>query len=326
MRLSLACWDYDRTQAIADGRVTIEGVKLQYLTLRVEETFFRMVTYREFDVAEMSLSTYVMSKFADDPFIAIPVFPSRVFRHSSIFINERSGIREPKDLIGKRIGVPEYQITAAVWIRGMLADEYAVPVESVEYLTGGGEDAGRSEKPGLDLPAGIHVRPIPPDKTLAQMLAAGEIDALYTAAAPSSFVNASPGVRRLWPDYVPVEQAYFAKTGIFPIMHTVVLRRDLYERHRWLAMELYKAFARAKSLAYSDLYRTTALKTMRPWGVAEAEAVRTLMGEDFWAYGADANRPTLETFLRYHNEQGLSKSLIAPDDLFAPETLQAFKI
>jgi 4,5-dihydroxyphthalate decarboxylase len=324
--LSLACWDYDRTQAIADGRVGVEGVDLTYLPLRVEETFFRMVTYREFDVAEMSLSTYVMSKFRDDPFIAIPIFPSRVFRHSSIFINEQSGIRTPQDLAGKRVGVPEYQITAAVWIRGMLADEYGVPVSSVEYLTGGGENAGRTEKPGLALPPGIRVRPIPSDKTLAQMLAAGEIDALYTAAAPSTFLNGAPGVRRLWTDYVPVERAYFERTRIFPIMHTVVLRRELYERHRWLAMEFYKAFARAQALAYEDLYRTTALKTMRPWGVAEADSVRELMGDDFWPYGVEANRHTLETFLTYHYDQGLSKRLLSPEELFAPETLQAYKI
>jgi len=323
--LTLACWDYDRTAALADGRVTVDGVDLTYLTLRVEETFLRMIAHREFDAAEMSLSSYTMSKFRDDAFVAIPVFPSRVFRHGSIYVSKKSGIREPKDLIGKRIGVPEYQMTAAVWIRGILADEYAVPVASVSYFTGGEEHPGRVEKPGLKLPADIKVAPIPPDRTLSDMIATGEIDALYTAEAPSSY-GKNGAVRRLFEDSVTVEQDYYKRTQLFPIMHTLVLRRELYERHRWLAVELYKAFIRAQAVAYENLHHTGVTKTMLPWTPAYSEATRALMGEDFWPYGLEKNVKTLETFLRYHHEQGLSPRQLEPRDLFAPETLEAYKV
>lgn len=323
--LTLACWDYDRTAALADGRVTVDGVDLTYLTLRVEETFLRMIAHREFDVAEMSLSSYTMSKFRDDAFIALPVFPSRVFRHASIYVTEKSGIREPKDLIGKRIGVPEYQMTAAVWIRGILADEYGVPVSSVSYFTGGEEHAGRAEKPGLKLPPEIKVQPVPSDRTLTQMLGTGELDALYTAQAPSNY-GKNGAVRRLFEDYVEAEKAYYRQTKLFPIMHTIVMRRELYERHRWLAVEVYKAFVRAQAVAYENLHHTGVTKTMLPWMPAYYEATRALMGEDFWAYGVDKNEKDLATFLRYHFEQGLSPRKLEPRDLFAPETLESYKV
>ncbi|MBV8748412.1 MAG: ABC transporter substrate-binding protein [Candidatus Eremiobacteraeota bacterium] len=325
LRLSLACWDYDRTRALADGRVQPDGIELIYQSLPVEETFFRQARHREFDVAEMSLSSYFVSKFLpDDPFVAIPVFPSRAFRHSIVYVNERSGIREPKDLIGKRFGTPEYQLTANVWIRGILSDEYGVPVDSVTYLTGGEETPGRPEKLKLDLPPSIRVTPIGPTQTLAAMLAGGEIDAFHGPRKPST--HDAPGVRRLFPDYVADEKAYYARTGIFPIMHVVVIRRDVYERDRWVAMALYKAFAEAQRRTYEDFRQTAALKAMLPWAAAEAEATRALMGEDWWPYGLAGNEKTLATFARYSHEQGLSKRMLTPRDLFAPETLEAFTI
>ncbi|MFN2460673.1 MAG: ABC transporter substrate-binding protein [Candidatus Velthaea sp.] len=327
LRLSLACWDYDRTRALADGSVPVDGIELLYQALPVEETFFRMARYREFDVAEMSLSSYFVSKFTpDDPFIAIPVFPSRAFRHSIVYINEKSGIRAPADLAGKRFGTPEFQLTAVVWIRGILADEYGVPVDSVTYLTGGEEEPGRPEKLKLDLPPNIRVQPIGPDQTLSAMLASGEIDAFHGPRMPSSYARRAPGVRRLFEDYVPVERAYYEKTRIFPIMHTVVIRRELYEGHRWIAMALFKAFTRAQAVAYADLEQTAALKTMLPWSFADAEATRALMGKDFWPYGFEGNVPALDVFARYSFEQGLSKRKLEPRELFAPETLEAFKI
>jgi len=326
LRLSLACWDYDRTHALADGRVSVEGIELVYQSLPVEETFFRMARFREFDVAEMSLSSYLVSKFRDDPFVAIPIFPSRFFRHSCIYINERSGIREPRDLIGKTVGVPEYQMTAPAWIRGILQDEYGVPVESVRYRSGGEEQPNREEKIRLELPPTIDLQPIGPRQTLSHMLEGGEIDALHTARMPSCYARRTLGVKRLFEEYVPVERAYYEKTGIFPIMHTVVIRRELYERDRWMAMALTKAFARAQAIAYADLRETAALKTMLPWSVAEAERTRALMGDDFWPYGFGANEKTLDVFTRYSFEQGLSKRKLAPRELFAPETLEAFVI
>ena len=326
-KLTLACWNYDRTRALADGTVRPDGIDLTYLSLPVEETFFHMLRYREFDAAEMSLSSYAVSLFTQArPFIAIPVFPSRFFRHASIFVNAASGIREPKDLIGKRAGSPEYQMTAPVWIRGILADHYGVAVDSVTHVTGGEEEPNRSEKLKLDLPKNIRIERIGPDKILSRMLAEGEIDALFTARTPSSFRDGSGRVRRLFENYVDVERDYYRTTGIFPIMHTVVIRRDVYEANRWVAQSLLKAFDEAKQLTYRDLAETAAQKAMLPWAHAHFEEARRMMGEDFWSYGLERNRDTLATFLRYSFEQGLSKRQLSPEELFAPETLEAFKI
>jgi 4,5-dihydroxyphthalate decarboxylase len=327
LKLTFACWNYDRTRALADGRVRPEGIELNYLDLPVEETFFRMLRHREFDVAEMSLSSYVVSLFRKpQPFIAIPVFPSRLFRHSSIYVNAASGIKAPKDLIGKRVGNPEYQMTAPVWIRGILADHYAVPVKSVTYCSGGEEEPNRPEKLKLDLPADIRIEHIGAKQTLSAMLASGEIDALYTARMPSSFVKGDGRVKRLFENYVDVEKQYFRETGIFPIMHTVVIRRDVYEKHRWIAQSLTKALTAAQRETYADLYQTAALKVMLPWLIAHVEDTRREMGPDFWPYGLEANRKTLATFLRYSHEQGLSKRLLQPEELFASEALESFKI
>jgi 4,5-dihydroxyphthalate decarboxylase len=326
LKLTFGCWNYDRTRALMDDTLHPDGIELISLSMPVEETFFRMLRHREFDIAEMSLSSYTVSLFKDPkPFIAIPVFPSRFFRHSSIYVSAKSGIREPKDLIGKRIGNPEYQMTAPVWIRGILADRHGVAVDSVTYYTGGEEEPGRPEKLKLDLPANIKIERIGESQTLSQMLADGEIDALYTARKPSSF-NGDGRVRRLFEDFVPVERDYYRATAIFPIMHTVAIRREVYEENRWIAQSLFKAFNAAQQLTYQDLRETAALKAMLPWLHAHVEEAHREMGEDFWPYGLDKNRTTLSTFLRYHHEQGLSKRLLTPDELFAPETLEAFKI
>ncbi|HEY4073119.1 MAG TPA: ABC transporter substrate-binding protein [Herbaspirillum sp.] len=326
LRLSLGCWNYDRTRSLMDGTIQPDGIDLNYLNMPVEETFFRMLRNREFDVAEMSLSSYTVSLFRDSPFIAIPIFPSRFFRHSCIYVNADSGIKSPKDLIGKKIGNPEYQMTAPVWIRGVLSDEYGVPVDSVTYYTGGEEEPNRDEKLKLDLPSNIKVQSIGPTQTLASMLVTGEIDALYTARMPSTFHTGGGKVKRLFENFVPVEQEYYTRTGIFPIMHTLVIRRDIYEKNRWVAQSLYKAFAEAQQETYKDLYETAALKTMLPFLTAHVEETQRVMGKDFWPYGFKENEKTLSTFLRYHFEQGLSKTLLTPKDLFAPETLESFKI
>jgi 4,5-dihydroxyphthalate decarboxylase len=327
LRLALGCWNYDRTRTLMEGSVQPDGIDLVYLNMPVEETFFRMLRHREFDIAEMSLSSYAVSLTRPEkPFIAIPVFPSRFFRHSCIYVNANAGIREPKDLIGRNVGNPEYQMTAPVWIRGILQDEYGVPVESVTYRTGGEEEPGRPEKLKLDLPPRIKVQPIGETETLSAMLRDGGIDALYTARMPSTYRTAPDRVKRLFESYMEVEQAYYRKTKIFPIMHTVVVRRALYEQHPWIAMSLYKAFAQAQREAYEDLYVTAALKTMLPWLTKHVEDARALMGDDYWAYGFAPNRECLDTFLRYHHEQGLSKQRLKPEELFAPETMESFKI
>jgi 4,5-dihydroxyphthalate decarboxylase len=322
LRLSLACWDYDRTRALQTGAVGVSGIELIPVTLPVEETFYRMLRYREFDVAEMSLSSYVLSLFQPEPpFVAIPVFPSRVFRHGSIYVNRQNGIVDPTDLRGKNVGIPEYQMTAAVWIRGILAEHHGLGLTDVSYRTGGLHDAGRVEKLELDLPERFDVRPIDSTETLNAMLVRGAIDALYTARAPRAFdPRPDSAVHRLFPDVKASEQAYFRATGIFPIMHTVVIRREVYDANRWIAASLLDAFTRAKDLMYPELTEITALKVSLPWGVTEAEETIALMGKDFWPYGIAANRATLETFLRYSFEQGLAKKVLTPEEIFAPET------
>ena len=286
-----------------------------------------MLRNREFDVAEMSLSSYCVSLMREDPaFIAIPVFPSRFFRHSCIFVSSKSGIREPKDLVGKRFGVPEYQMTAPVWIRGILSDEYGVAPTSVRYFTGGEEEPGRDEKLKLNLPPDFNVTPIGPTETLSQMLADGEIDALHTARTPSTFYSRPDDVKRLFPNFVEVEKDYFRRTGIFPIMHVVAIRRSVYEANRWIAQSLYKAFSQAQALTYDNLAVTSAMTTMLPWQVAAVEEARAELGDDWWPYGFARNRAVLDTFLRYHHEQGLSARRLQPEELFALETFEAFKI
>jgi len=327
LNLSFACWNYDRTRALLDGSVQPDGIDLNYLCLPVEETFFRMARHREFDVAEMSFSSYCVSlNRPERPFVALPIYPSRFFRHSCIYVNANSGISEPKDLIGKRIASPEYQMTAPVWIRGILQDHYGVPVDAQPYLFGGEEETGRVEKLKLDLPPNIKLQPIGPTQTLSQMLADGELDALYTARAPSSFTRGDGRVKRLFENYAEVERAYWRDTGIFPIMHVIVMRRDVYEANRWIAQSLTKAFYEPQRRAYEDLAETAAHKTMLPWLVEHVEEARREMGDDWWPYGLERNRNTLKTFTRYHFEQGLSKRQLALDELFAPESLEAFKI
>jgi 4,5-dihydroxyphthalate decarboxylase len=326
IRLTMACWNYDRTRGLLEDRIPIDGVEMTYLNLPVEETFFRMVRHREFDVSEMSLSSYTLSLFQENPpFIAIPVFPSRYFRHSCIYVHADGGINEPKDLIGKRIGSPEYQMTAPVWIRGILSDDYGVPVTSPTYFTGGEEQPGRSEKIALSLPPEFRLQSIPPDQTLSRMIESGEIDALFTARAPSTFKSGGK-VRRLFPDYYAVERDYYQRTGIFPIMHVIAIKRDVYEKYPWVAQSLFKAFVAAQKEAYQDLHETAALKLMLPWVGRHVEETESLMGPDFWPYGLDRNMHVLDTFLRYSHEQGLSPRQLTAHEIFAPETFESFKI
>jgi hypothetical protein len=324
LRLTLACGDYDRTRALEEGTVRPDGIELIYLRLPVEETFFRMMRHREFEVAEMSLSSYALSLQEDPaPFIALPIFTSRIFRHGSIYINTSAGITAAGDLRGKAVGTPEYQLTAGVWIRGILADHHDVPVDSVTYLIGGQEQPGRIEKAALDLPDRIRIERIAPDKTLATMLAEGEIDALYTPRIPRPFVERDPRVRRLFPDVSAAERAYYGATGLFPIMHVVAIRRDVYEAHPWVAQSLYKAFVLAKAEAFERLYDSSALRFMLPWLNQHLEEAEELLGDDYWSYGLQVNQDVLATFLRYHHEQGLSRRLLQPEELFAPESTES---
>jgi 4,5-dihydroxyphthalate decarboxylase len=326
LALTLACSDYDRTRALQDGRVRPEGIELTYLPLPVEETFYRQLRYREFDVSEMSLSSYLLTlDQPDPPFVALPVFPSRFFRHQSIYINTRSGITEPSDLAGKRVGTPEYQMTAGVWQRGVLADDYGVPADSPTYLTGALEGRGREEKIPLELPDRIRVTPIGADRDLSTMLADGELDAVYSAGQPSC-VGRAPHVRHLFEDFKTVEQDYFRRTGIFPIMHTVVIKRALYERHPWIARSLYKAFEESLRLGYRDLRQRNALTVMLPWLQEHVAEVHEVLGDGYWDYGLDRNRHVLEVFVRYSHEQGLAARRWSPDEIVLPSASDSFQL
>lgn len=322
LSLSFACGAYDRIMPLADGRIVPDGIDLNFMPLKTEELFWRQIRHQEFDVSEGSLSSFVMLRSRGDTgFIAIPVFPSRSFRHSCVFINTQKGVRKPQDLKGGIVGLPEYQITAVVWLRGIFQDEYGVFPQDITWRSGGVEKPGRVEKLAMTPPPGLDLKLIAPDKYLSKMLEDGELDAIFTARAPSCFTKGSPNVARLFENYREVEGEYYRKTGIFPIMHTIIIKRNIYERNPWVALNLYKAFCKAKKIALDSYKDTAALHVTLPWLVAEAEETRKLMGEDWWPYGLNENIKTLKTFLRYHHEQGLSDRLMTIEELFAPETL-----
>jgi len=322
--LSLACGAYDRTWALACGNIQPEGIDLTWLALPVEETFFRMTRHREFDAAEMSLSSYLISLEAGAPFVAIPAFVSRAFRHHGVYVGAASGITAPAGLAGRVVGVAEYQLTANVWIRGILAERHGLPVAAVRYRTGGLHEPGRVAKLAHDPPPGVQIEPIPAGATLAGLLAAGQIDALYTPRVPRGFGEGR--VRRLFTDPRGEEERYFAATGIFPVMHVVVLRREVYEQRPWLAQSLYKAFEQARQEAAARLAETAVGTSLLPWGYADAERTRNVMGTGFWTYGLAGNEETLRTFVRYSFEQGLIRRQLPVADLFAAETREAYVV
>jgi 4,5-dihydroxyphthalate decarboxylase len=325
--LSVACGDYDRTKPLQDGSVEPEGIKLNYIPMQSEEIFWRMGHHREFDASEMSLSNHItMVSRGDSPFVGIPIFPSRFFRHSSVFFNVESGIKKPEDFKGKRVGTAEYAMTAAVWIRGFFNDDYGVRAQDVQWFVGGQEEPGRKERVKLELPPEIKVASIPEDKTLNAMLESGELDALISARIPSSYAKGSRKVQRLFANYKEVEIEYYKRCKIFPIMHILVVRRDVYDRHPWVARSLYKAFCQAKERAMETMHISNSHACTLPWLSWEREQLREIFGPDWWPYGIDANRHVLEALLRYMGEQGLLKKPMKVEDIFAPSALGEFKL
>jgi 4,5-dihydroxyphthalate decarboxylase len=309
LELTLACGRYDRTQALIDGRVQPEGVDLTFIPLRPGETFWRMLNHGEFDASEMSLSSYtILRSEGDTRFIALPVFPSRVFRHSAVYVRADSKIERPEELKGKRVGVGDYQMTAAVWVRGFLAHEYGVVPEDVSWVVG---KPIRSIKP----PEGIRLDVLPADTTLEEMLERGEIDALVSVMIPKALGKT---IRRLFREPWKVERDYYKKTGIFPIMHTLVLKTDLYERKPWLAVSFYRAFCRARDLAYAHMYDTDALTVSLPWVIEEVEETRAVFGREIWDYSIEGSRPTLDALVAYLDEQKLSRRRMSVEELFVP--------
>ena len=325
--ITIACGNYDRTAAIRDGRVKVDGCAVTYLPLYPEEIFFRMFRYQEFDVAEMSFSSYLRTVAAGtSAYVGLPAFVSRIFRHSGIYVRSDAGIRTPEDLRGKRIGLPEYQITAVVWMRGLLQHQYGVKPNEISWRSGGQEQPGREERTPLKPIPGLDLKPINSDQTLVGMLRSGELDALFTARAPSSFLAGEPHIARLFPDTRAAEKAYYQKTGLFPIMHLVGIKKTLLEQHPWLATSVYKAFVEAKALAMIDLCDVNALMVTLPWLEAETKDTIAAMGQDFWKYGVHENMREIEALTQYSFEQGLVDRKLGVEELFARSTFELSKV
>jgi hypothetical protein len=328
LKLKIGCYQYDHTRALFDGTVKIDGIDTTFETAPiVSQIFQRMIEQHAFDVSELGLTYYLRTlDLEDPPFIALPVFPNRNFRHSAIFINKSSGINTPQDLAGKTIGeFALYGHDAGVWPKGILSDEYGVTPDQCRWIVGGTDHP----IPPFDFipqphPANVDVTHAPEGKTLGSMLEAGSIDALISVDVPQCILNRSPQVARLFPDYEPVEREYYQRTGIFPIMHAVVIRKDLLAQHPGLAQIVYQGFRDSKEVAM-DRYRQGALKqhmaVMVPWFSQLFDDNRHLFPDDWWPYGVEANRQAIDTFLCYHFEQGLSQRRLTCEDIFVPELL-----
>jgi 4,5-dihydroxyphthalate decarboxylase len=324
--LALAINDYDHVRDLVRGTVDVQGVDLTCMAFSVEETFFRFARHREWDISEFSFAKYCSLRAAgDDSIIAIPVFPSRCFRHSAIYVNADGPLDDPAALAGGRIGVPEWTQTATVYARGLLEHDYGVGVRDVRWFQAGTNEPGRIEGINLTPPSGISITPVPA-RTLNEMLIAGELDAVIAAHAPTGAKDGSGRLVRIFSDYQAAEEAYFRKTQIFPIMHVVVLRSEVVEAHPWVAMNLLDAFEEAKRRGVERALDDNAPRYPVPWGFAAAERASGLFGPDIWPYGLERNRPTIEAFLDYAFEQGVCARRLAPEELFAATTLESARV
>jgi 4,5-dihydroxyphthalate decarboxylase len=326
--LTYAGGRYDRTASLIEGDVRPYGIHLNYLQLSPTEAFWRMLQFAEFDASELSCANYLALCSRQDPrFVAIPVFPSRSFRHSAIYVSVSAGINGPADLRGRRVGVADYAMTTAVWVRGMLQDEYGVGPHELIWVEGGIEHPGHGRRLHVTLPPEIRIEHPHPQRPLLNMLEAGEIDALISPRVPTSLAKGSRKIARLFPDFAEAEANYYRRTGIFPIMHTVVLRRDILERHPWAAVSLYEAFCTARDRAMDRLYDADALSVSLAWLIHYYEEERHLAGSnDMWAYGFEPNRHVLETLKTYMAKQGLLEGEFSLDEAFAPGTIETPRV
>ena len=326
LQLSVAMGDYDRTRALFDGRVQIDGVDPVYMLLNPEEMFFRAMRSMDFDIAELSFSSYLVKHSrAECPYIAVPVFLSRAFRHTSIYVR-KDRIARPEDLKGKRVGLPEYQLTANVWARSILHDDHGVRPEDVTWVRGGIDTPGRPEKIKLQLPPEVRVEAAPDGVTISELLDRGEIDGFMAPRPPSRAALKNPNVGWLFDDPTAAAKDYYRRTGVFPIMHVVGIRNELAARHPWLPGAVLKAFTQAKAAALELLADTSATKVTLPFVEEQLKAARDAMGEDYWSYGVAPARRTLETFVRHHHAQGLSARPVAVEELFHPATYETYSI
>jgi 4,5-dihydroxyphthalate decarboxylase len=327
LELSVAVGDYDRTRALIDGTVVIDGVDPVYMTLVPEEIFFRAFRAAEFDICELSLSSYTVKTAQNDcPYIAVPAFVSRAFRHTSIYVRT-DRVKKPQDLKGRKVGLPEYQLTANVWARALLDDDYGVTPADIHWIRGGIEEPGRPEKLAIKLPPGVRLDSAPEGATISALLEAGEIDGFIAPRPPALVEKGHPHVGWLFAEPAAVAKDYFKRTGFFPIMHVVGIRRTLAEKHPWLPGAVLKAFAQAKAVGVERLSDTSATKVTLPFVEEALKAARALMGEDYWSYGVNQpNRTVLDYFLGQHHAQGLSPRRVSVDELFHPATYEAFKL
>jgi 4,5-dihydroxyphthalate decarboxylase len=324
--LTLAISHYDHVADLVNGRVPVEGVELTALTLQIEEIFFRAFNFRDFDVSEVSMAKFSsLASQGDSPFVGIPVFPSRVPRHSSIYIRRDGSVKQPSDLKGKRVGIPEWAQTAAVYSRGLLQHQYGVELASVQWVQAGVDQPGRQEKVKLKLPAGINYSAAP-DKSLSGMLISGEIDAALSAHPPACYEHGHPNVVRMFEDYLDVEMKYVRDTGIFPIMHAVAFRREVVDANPWVAANLFKAFEEAKRRSVQRTLNNTSSTLPIPWCYELARRAQAIVGEDLMPYGVDANRTTLDAFLQYGFEQGVLHRRMTPEELFPPQVQKSFRV
>jgi 4,5-dihydroxyphthalate decarboxylase len=326
LSLSVAIGEFDRTRALIDGSVSIDGVDPVYMPLVPEEIFFRAFRAAEFDICELSLSSYAIKTAQGDcPYIAVPAFVSRAFRHNAVYVRT-DRIKKPADLKGKKIGVPEYQLTANVWARALLDDDYGVKPADIYWIRGGIAQPGRPEKLTVKLPAGVRLDNAPEGATISALLEAGEIDGFIAPRPPSLIEKRHPHIGWLFPDPVAAAKDYFKRTGLFPIMHVLGIRRALAEQHPWLPGAVLKAFEQAKRLSVEELADTTVAKVTLPFVEEMLRDARAFMGEDFWSYGVAPNRKVLDYFLGQHHAQGLSSRRLSVDELFHPATYETFKV
>jgi 4,5-dihydroxyphthalate decarboxylase len=324
LELSLAISDADHTRDVRLGRVAIEGVQLRCSTLPVEEIFFRQARHSEWDVSEFSLGKYVtLLDHADEPPIGLPVFPSRMFRHSAVFVRDDSALESLADLRGKRVGIPEWTITATVWARGLLTHEYGIALDEITWVQAGTNQAGRIE--GIAFEPPVDLERIT-DASLDTLLTEGRIDAAIAPHPPRGFTSRPPVLRRLLRDYETEERLYFESTGVFPIMHLIVIRHSVFEQHRWLAMELMKAFENARDRSIARLADPNWSYLPAPWTTSYVERVRSVMGAEIWPYGIEPNRTTLAAFLQFSHEQGLTGRRLSPDELFPDEVRERYVV
>jgi 4,5-dihydroxyphthalate decarboxylase len=327
LRLSIAIGDYDRARPLMDGAVKIDGVDPVFLPLVPEEVFFGAFRHESYDICELSLSTYLVKMAAGDcPYVGIPVFPSRAFRHNAFYIRTDRGIARPEDLRGRRIGLPEYQLTANVWARAILLAEYGVDPSTIRWVRGGQEQPGRVEKVSLSLPEGVEIESAPEGATLAAMLAEGSLVGFIGPRAPSCFERGDPNVGWLFADPAAAAADWYRRKRIFPIMHLMGVRRTLVEQHPWLPVAITKAFDRARDLTITRLADPGAPQVTLPFLDESVHAAQRLMGRNYWPYGVDENRETLAYFADHHHRQGLSPRTMEVDEMFHPSTAEFFKI